>query len=150
MTISRGRKGVKIFTADKIQLRQNITRSGHRTLAMDMKPGAVQKLAAAWGRNIAFVLNVKQSQRESMARQAEIVRQAETLRPEESERQAKALLQAAEVKQSQTVKPVEKPAESNKPAEPLKPAVKSAETMRRQIEILRQQRNQQKGRGMRI
>ena len=36
VTISRGRKGVKIFTADKIQLRQNITHSGHRTLALDM------------------------------------------------------------------------------------------------------------------
>jgi hypothetical protein len=33
VTISRGRKGVKIFTADKIQLRQNIAHSGHRTLA---------------------------------------------------------------------------------------------------------------------
>jgi ATP-dependent exoDNAse (exonuclease V) alpha subunit len=31
VTISRGRKGVKIFTADKIQLRQNIAHSGHRT-----------------------------------------------------------------------------------------------------------------------
>ena len=36
VTISRGRKGVKIFTADKIQLRQNIAHSGHRTLALDM------------------------------------------------------------------------------------------------------------------
>ena len=38
VTISRGRKGVKIFTADKIQLRQNITHSGDRTLALDMAP----------------------------------------------------------------------------------------------------------------
>jgi hypothetical protein len=29
VTISRGRKGVKIFTADKIQLRENIAHSGH-------------------------------------------------------------------------------------------------------------------------
>ncbi len=36
VTISRGRKGVKIFTADKIQLRQNIAHSGDRTLALDM------------------------------------------------------------------------------------------------------------------
>jgi len=150
VTISRGRKGVKIFTADKIQLRQNITRSGHRTLAMDMKPSAVQKLAADWGRNIAFVLNVQQSQRESMERQVEIVRQAETLHWEESERQAKVLRQAAEVKRPQTVKPVEKSAESIKSAEPIKPAVKSAETIRRQIEILRQKRNQQQSKSMRI
>jgi hypothetical protein len=150
VTISRGRKGVKIFTADKIQLRQNITRPGHRTLAMDMKPGAVQKLAAAWGRNIAFALNVQQSQRESMERQAEIVRQAEALHREESERRAKALRQAAAVKQAQAEKPVEKPAESNKPAESVKRAVKPSESIQRQIEILRQQRNQQKNRGMRI
>ena len=43
VTISRGRKGVKIFTADKIQLRQNIAHSGDRTLAMDMKPKRVSK-----------------------------------------------------------------------------------------------------------
>jgi ATP-dependent exoDNAse (exonuclease V) alpha subunit len=36
VTISRGRKGVKIFTADKIQLRENVARSGDRTLALDM------------------------------------------------------------------------------------------------------------------
>jgi len=31
VTISRGRRGVKIFTADKIQLRQNIARCGRQT-----------------------------------------------------------------------------------------------------------------------
>ena len=61
VTISRARKGVKIFTADKIQLRQNIIHSGHRTLALDMKPSAFEKLAGIWGRDLAFVLNVHQS-----------------------------------------------------------------------------------------
>jgi hypothetical protein len=144
VTISRGRKGAKIFTADKTQLRQNITRSGNRTLAMDMKPGAVQKLATAWGREVAYVLNVQQSQRQSVERQAEI------LRRKESERQARVLRQAAAVKQSRGVKPVEKSTESIKTNEPIKPTVKPAESIRRQIEILRQQRNQQKSRGMRI
>ena len=48
VTISRGRKGVKIFTADKIQLRQNIAHSGHRTLALD-RTSSVHKLVDALG-----------------------------------------------------------------------------------------------------
>ena len=36
VTISRGRKGVRIFTSDKAQLRENITQSGDRKLAMDL------------------------------------------------------------------------------------------------------------------
>jgi ATP-dependent exoDNAse (exonuclease V) alpha subunit len=35
VTISRGKKGVHIFTCDKEQLRDNITRSGDRPLALD-------------------------------------------------------------------------------------------------------------------
>ncbi len=36
VTISRGRKGVRIFTTDKEQLRENIARSGDRELALDL------------------------------------------------------------------------------------------------------------------
>ena len=36
VTISRGRKGIKIFTTDKEQLRENIARSGDRELALDL------------------------------------------------------------------------------------------------------------------
>ena len=36
VTISRGRRGIKIFTSDKVQLRENIVRNGDRELAMDM------------------------------------------------------------------------------------------------------------------
>jgi conjugative relaxase-like TrwC/TraI family protein len=35
VTISRGRRGIRIFTPDKEQLRENLARSGHRPLAMD-------------------------------------------------------------------------------------------------------------------
>lgn len=35
VTISRGRRGIRIFTSDKQQLRENITLSGHRPLAME-------------------------------------------------------------------------------------------------------------------
>lgn len=36
VTISRGRKGIHIFTTDKQQLRENITRSGNRELAIEL------------------------------------------------------------------------------------------------------------------
>jgi ATP-dependent exoDNAse (exonuclease V) alpha subunit len=36
VTISRGRKGVTIFTSDKVQLGENIQRSGDRPLALDL------------------------------------------------------------------------------------------------------------------
>jgi conjugative relaxase-like TrwC/TraI family protein len=143
VTISRGRKGVKIFTADKIQLRQNITHSGNRTLALDMKPSAFQKLATIWGRDVSFVLNVQESQRASEKRAAKIAQQ------EKLEREAEALRQAEAAKQSQAVKPAEKPTESIKPAETVKPTVQKSETIRRRMEIQRAQ-NQQKSRGMRI
>ena len=39
VTISRGRRGIRIFTPDKQQLRENITRSGHRPLAMEFAAG---------------------------------------------------------------------------------------------------------------
>ncbi|HZI33693.1 MAG TPA: AAA family ATPase, partial [Candidatus Binatia bacterium] len=35
VTISRGRRGVRIFTPDKEQLRENLAHSGHRPLAME-------------------------------------------------------------------------------------------------------------------
>jgi conjugative relaxase-like TrwC/TraI family protein len=41
VTISRGRRGIRIFTPDKQQLRENITRSGHRPLAMEFAAGSV-------------------------------------------------------------------------------------------------------------
>lgn len=36
VTVSRGKKGVHVFTTDKEQLRENITRSGDRPLALDL------------------------------------------------------------------------------------------------------------------
>lgn len=39
VTISRGRRGVRIFTPDKEQLRENATRSGHRPLALEFAVG---------------------------------------------------------------------------------------------------------------
>ena len=36
VTISRGRKGIRIFTEDKAQLRENISSTGERTLAVEL------------------------------------------------------------------------------------------------------------------
>jgi len=143
VTISRGRKGVKIFTADKGQLRENISRGGARTLAMDMKPSAFQKLATVWGRDVAFVLNVQASQR-ALSRQA-----AEIAQHEKLEREAEALRQAEAAKQSQAVKPTESVKPAEKPTETVKPPVQKPETIRRRIEIQPAQ-NPQKSRGMKI
>src|SRR5437016_8673860 len=38
VTISRGRRGIQIFTSDKQQLRENVTRPGQRPLALDLVP----------------------------------------------------------------------------------------------------------------
>lgn len=50
VTISRGRKGIYIFTTDKEQLRENISRSGNRELAMELTGGAIrpQRVMAHW------------------------------------------------------------------------------------------------------
>jgi hypothetical protein len=119
---------VKIFTADKIQLRQNITHSGQRTLALDMADySAAHKLAKIWGRDVAYVLNVEQAQRKFTERRDEAIRQDEA------------------VGQSQAANP----AESIKSTETVKPTVQKSEITRRRIEIPRQQTNQN-SKGMRV
>ena len=140
VTISRGRRGVKIFTTDKIQLRQNIAHSGDRPLALDMThESSVHKLAAIWGRDVAYVLNVRQSQRVSAKRQAE------ALRHKESERQAEAARQRETVMQTESLKQ----AEPVKQTEPVERIIQKSETTRRRMEIPPRQTNQPR-RGMRI
>ncbi|NOS71993.1 MAG: relaxase domain-containing protein, partial [Verrucomicrobia bacterium] len=43
VTISRGRRGIRIFTPDKEQLCENVARSGHRPLAMEFVAGLVPR-----------------------------------------------------------------------------------------------------------
>jgi conjugative relaxase-like TrwC/TraI family protein len=128
VTISRGRKGVKVFTADKIQLRQNITHSGHRPLALDMAgKSTAHKLAKIWGRDVAYVLNVQQAQRKFTERRDEAIRQDEA------------------VGQSQAAKP----AESIKPTNSVMQEIPKPQIVRRRVEIPQQQSNQ-KSKGMRV
>lgn len=100
VTISRGRKGVRIFTADKFQLRENIARSGDRTLALDIakpKKNFVHRLAVLWRRGLAFALNVQRSERVAIQRRTEsqaiqkveVVEQTETVPSDATVRQQK-------------------------------------------------------------
>jgi hypothetical protein len=56
VTISRGRRGIRIFTPDKQQLRENLVRSGNQPLALDLVAGRVHELLRLrnggnrWGR----------------------------------------------------------------------------------------------------
>jgi conjugative relaxase-like TrwC/TraI family protein len=51
VTISRGRRGIRIFTPDKEQLRENVARSGHRPLAMELAAGfAPRRAVRLWDR----------------------------------------------------------------------------------------------------
>jgi hypothetical protein len=57
VTISRGRRGIRIFTPDKQQLRENVTRSGHRPLAMELATGFLPpKRLLLWGRLHGYLL----------------------------------------------------------------------------------------------
>ena len=96
MTISRGRKGIKIFTADKIQLRQNVARSGDRTLALDIarpEESFAHRLARIWKRDLTYVLDVRHSQRESALRQVENIAESETIQPSETVSQSQTIRQ---------------------------------------------------------
>jgi ATP-dependent exoDNAse (exonuclease V) alpha subunit len=57
VTISRGRRGIRIFTPDKEQLRENVTRSGHRPLALELAAGFVpRRNARLWDRLHGYLL----------------------------------------------------------------------------------------------
>jgi hypothetical protein len=55
--ISRGRRGIRIFTPDKEQLRENVSRSGHRQLAMEFAAGFPQRrVVRLWDRLHGYLL----------------------------------------------------------------------------------------------
>jgi len=57
VTISRGRRGIRIFTPDKEQLRENVTRSGHRPLAMELAAGLTPRRGVRlWDRLHGYML----------------------------------------------------------------------------------------------
>ena len=57
VTISRGRRGIRIFTPDKQQLRENVTRPGHRPLALELAAGfAPSRGIRLWDRLHGYLL----------------------------------------------------------------------------------------------
>src|SRR5439155_10039608 len=57
VTISRGRRGIRIFTPDKEQLRENVSRSGQRPLALELAPGfAPRRGVRLWHRLHGYML----------------------------------------------------------------------------------------------
>lgn len=57
VTISRGRRGIRIFTPDKEQLRENVARSGHRPLALELAAGiAPRRGLRLWDRLHSYML----------------------------------------------------------------------------------------------
>lgn len=56
VSISRGRRGIRIFTPDKEQLRENIARSGQRPLALELAGGVVWRPVRLWDRLRGYLL----------------------------------------------------------------------------------------------
>jgi hypothetical protein len=69
VTISRGRRGIRIFTPDKIQLRENLVRSGHRPLALELAHGIRPRHAnRLWDRLHGYLLRFGQRAADTFCR----------------------------------------------------------------------------------
>jgi conjugative relaxase-like TrwC/TraI family protein len=69
VSISRGRRGIRIFTPDKEQLRENITHSGHRPLALELAGGFVPRgRALLWKRLHGYLLRFGRRAADNMCR----------------------------------------------------------------------------------
>jgi conjugative relaxase-like TrwC/TraI family protein len=137
VTISRGRKGVKIFTADKIQLRENVARSGDRTLALDMAQNYFHKLAAAWGNDVARFIEKEHSWRMETEQQAE---------EKQREREARELQQLKTIKESLPQNQGESAKQTETDAQKIS---RRSNIIRRSQDFARRQ-NIQRGRGIGI
>jgi hypothetical protein len=69
VTISRGRRGIRIFTPDTEQLRENVARSGHRPLAMEFAVGfRRQEGLLLWDKLRDFLLRFGEQAADTMHR----------------------------------------------------------------------------------
>jgi ATP-dependent exoDNAse (exonuclease V) alpha subunit len=69
VTISRGRRGIRIFTPDKQQLRENVTRSGHRPLALEFAGGSLPRgRLRLWNRLHGYLLRFGRRAADNMCR----------------------------------------------------------------------------------
>jgi conjugative relaxase-like TrwC/TraI family protein len=69
VSISRGRRGIRIFTPDKEQLRENIRRTGHRPLAMEFAAGSGPRgRLLLWNRLHGYLLRFGRRAADNMCR----------------------------------------------------------------------------------
>ena len=69
VSISRGRRGIRIFTPDKEQLRENITHSGHRPLALEIAAGSASRgRRLLWQRLHGYLLRFGRRAADNMCR----------------------------------------------------------------------------------
>jgi conjugative relaxase-like TrwC/TraI family protein len=69
VTISRGRRGIRIFTPDKQQLRENVARPGHRPLALEFAAGfAPRRRGRIWNRLQGYLVRFGQRAAERFSR----------------------------------------------------------------------------------
>ena len=82
VTISRGRRGIRIFTPDKQQLRENVTRPGHRPLAMELATGFVPRCSnRRWNRLHGYMLRFGRRAADTFVRLTLARRQRQQTRP---------------------------------------------------------------------
>jgi hypothetical protein len=83
VTISRGRKGVHVFTTDRQQLRENIGRSGDRPLALDLFAKHLRKswfyrlIERRWGKRAALVMELGRRARQTREWRKQVVQRVE-------------------------------------------------------------------------
>jgi ATP-dependent exoDNAse (exonuclease V) alpha subunit len=92
VTISRGRKGLRIITPDKEQLRENILRSGHRTLALDIAKIANQRPRHRWLGRLDHVLRRFGNKAAMLMQRARLFRQFHQQRGRSHEQQINRVL----------------------------------------------------------
>ncbi len=82
VTISRGRRGIHIFTPDKQQLCENVARSGHRPLAIEFATGfAPRRDNRLWNRLHGYMLRFGRRAADNFARLTLARRQRHQTKP---------------------------------------------------------------------
>jgi conjugative relaxase-like TrwC/TraI family protein len=100
VSISRGKKGVHIFTADKLGLRESIARSGNRPLAIDLIASRFKNnwfyrvVEKRWGRRAAVVMTMSRQARISESlrqRRVQHIEQTQTVPPHQTPKQSRGM-----------------------------------------------------------
>jgi conjugative relaxase-like TrwC/TraI family protein len=82
VTISRGRRGIRIFTPDKEQLRENVFRSGHRPLALEFADGfRLQPGILLWDKLRGYLLRFGEHAADTFCRLKKSDRHNRNLKP---------------------------------------------------------------------